>query len=308
MIFDRLIHADWSVDPKKRWKASAVRNDGRWEVSAPCPVGPMPMFLDGIFNEANGGRTLVGFDFPIGIPSTYGDRTGFAGFREALPHLGEGDWAQFFDVASQPHEVSVTRPFYPKGSQKGVSRSSLVAGLGMTSFDDLLRVCERKTPERQAACSLFWTLGGNQVGRAAISGWNEVIRPALAQGAALWPFDGSLPQLSAGASVVLAETYPAEAYRMFNAGFRSGESKRRRSDRAAKASAILDWAASHSVLLSDAAEAAVRDGFGEAASGEDAFDALAGLLKMIEVVDGRRPEATAELGPVLRWEGWILGR
>jgi len=52
----------------------------------------------------------------------------------------------------------------------------------------------------------------------------------------------------------------------------------------------------------------VRDGFGEASSGEDAFDALAGLLKMIEVVDGRRPEATAGLEQVLTWEGWILGR
>jgi hypothetical protein len=95
---------------------------------------------------------------------------------------------------------------------------------------------------------------------------------------------------------------------MFNATFRSGESKRRRSDRASKAPAILAWAASHSVRLSDEAEGAVRDGFGEAALGEDAFDALAGLLKMIEIADGRRPEATVGLEPALTWEGWILGR
>ncbi|MFL4993649.1 MAG: hypothetical protein ACJ8DV_20520, partial [Microvirga sp.] len=142
------------------------------------------------------------------------------------------------------------------------SRTSLVSGLGVASFEDLLRICERKTPERQAACSLFWTLGGNQVGRAAISGWRDVIRPAMERGAALWPFDGSLAELAAREDVVLAETYPAEAYRMFNAGFRREESKRRRSDRASKASAILDWATNHSVHLSDAAEAAVRDGFG----------------------------------------------
>lgn len=307
-MFDRLIHADWSVDPRKRWQATAVRRGSSWEVSAPCPVGPIPMFVDRLFSERNIGRTLVGFDFPIGIPSAYGEKTDFADFREALSHFGEGDWAHFFDVAGQPHEVFLRRPFYPKGSQKGVSRASLVSGLGMTSFDDLLRLCERKTPERQAACSLFWTLGGNQVGRAAISGWREVVRPAVERGASLWPFDGSLAQLFARPGVVLAETYPAEAYHMFNAGLRSGESKRRRSDRASKAHAILNWAARHSVHLSDAAEAEVRDGFGEAASGEDAFDALAGLLKMIEVADGRRLEATIGLEPVLRWEGWILGR
>lgn len=251
---------------------------------------------------------MAGFDFPIGIPSAYGSTTGLADFREALSRFGEDEWANFFDVADQPHEISPRRPFYPRGSQKGVSRASLVSGLGVPSYGDLLRVCERKTAERQAACSLFWTLGGNQVGRAAISGWKEVVVPSMRRGAALWPFDGSLAELSAHAGVVLAETYPAESYHMFNAGFRGGESKRRRSDRASKAPAILDWAEAHSVHLSEAAEAAVRDGFGETASGEDAFDALAGLLKMIEVADGRRPAATLELEAVLRWEGWILGR
>jgi hypothetical protein len=307
-MFDYLIHADWSVDPRKRWQASAVRDNGSWKVSAPCPVGALPAFLDGIFGNAPNSQTMVGFDFPIGIPSAYGSKTGLADFRDGLRSFGEGEWVNFFDVANQPDEVSIKRPFYPKGSLKGVSRASLVSGLGMKSFDSLLRICERRTSDRQAACSLFWTLGGNQVGRAAISGWREVVGPALDRGAALWPFDGPLAELSSRASVVLAETYPAEAYRMFDAAFRSGESKRRQTDRATKAPAILAWAASHSVHLSDGAEAAVRDGFGEAASGEDAFDALAGLLKMIEIADGRRPEATVGLEPALKWEGWILGR
>jgi hypothetical protein len=42
----------------------------------------------------------------------------------------------------------------------------------------------------------YWTLGGNQVGKAAIDGWQNVVRPALALGASLWPFDGSLENLS----------------------------------------------------------------------------------------------------------------
>ena len=43
---------------------------------------------------------------------------------------------------------------------------------------ELLRRCERQTPTRKAAECLFFTLGGAQVGRAAISGgfgptWNS---------------------------------------------------------------------------------------------------------------------------------------
>src|SRR3954471_6379530 len=81
-MFNCLIHADWSVDPRKRWQASAVRSDGSWQVSASGPVGPTPEFLDQVFGSANGSRTLVGFDLPIGIPSAYGSKTRLADFRQ----------------------------------------------------------------------------------------------------------------------------------------------------------------------------------------------------------------------------------
>jgi hypothetical protein len=77
---------------------------------------------------------------------------------------------------------------------------------------------------------------------------------------------------------------------------------------ASKAGAILKWASRHEVHLADDAKAAVLEGFGPASSGEDAFDAFGGLIKLIEVVDGRRPEATTDLGEALKWEGWIIGR
>lgn len=304
-MFDSLVHADWSVDPRKRWASAARREGGQWTVGAPFQIVSTAAFLEDAFADARSGRRLLGFDFPIGMPSAYGALTGFDGFKDALPSLGEGQWERFFEVAEWPSDISVQRPFYPRVSRKGVSPQELVTALGVANPGELFRVSERRTEYRQAACALFWTLGGNQVGKAALSGWKEIVRPAMLRGAGLWPFDGTLAELSALPGVVVAETYPAEAYRMVGAAFRPGQSKRRRSDRLEKADAILDWSNRRGVRFSETALSAVRSGFDEP-NGEDRFDAFLGLLKMIEVVSGRRPEATSD--PDRRWEGWILGR
>ena len=313
-VFDRLVHADWSVAPGKRWMAVADRTAAGWVVGTPVPVGATgPLLagplLDRAFAAADQGRrVLAGFDFPIGVPAAYGARTGCADFPDLLRVVGTGAWRRFFDAACEPAEIAIGRPFYPSVPRKGVSRGALVGGLGVPDFEALLRICERGTADRRGACALFWTLGGNQVGKAAISGWREVIRPALGRGAALWPFAGTLADLASRPGVVLAETYPADAYRMVGAGFARRESKRRQADRRAKSDAVLVWAARHGVGFGDEAAACLVDGFGAHANGEDRFDALMGLLKMIEVADGRRPARTRPAPDTARWEGWILGR
>jgi hypothetical protein len=307
-MFDRMTHADWSISSSKRWAASARRQQGTWSVSRPVAIPDTSTFLNDAFRAGERERVLLGFDFPIGVPTAYGVHTGSANFRELLPALGHGTWNAFFDVNDRSEDISVYRPFYPRVSRKGVSPASLVSGLRIASSAELLRTCERRTDTRQAACSLFWTLGGNQVGKAAIAGWQQIVRPALARGSRLWPFEGSLARLASEPGVVLAETYPAEAYGMIDARFLPGESKRRQHDRAARATAITTWAAQHNVLLSPELRADVADGFGSEAGGEDRFDALLGLLGMIEVAEGRRPEMTERHAATVTWEGWILGR
>lgn len=308
-MFDILYHADWSVDPGKRWAAVARREGGGWRVDGPGPVPDAGAFCRTLLEEAGRASVLAGFDFPIGLPAAYGASTGFPNFRSALLTVGsEPDWGRFFCVADTPDQISVRRPFYPRSALKGASRRSLAEGLGVDGFDDLLRECERGSGGRRTACALFWTLGGNQVGRAAIAGWKEIVRPGLAAGARLWPFDGRLGELGRAAGLVLAETYPADSYAVFGGTFRARESKRRQPDRRAKADALLAWAAGARIDVGTARNAIV-DGFGRSRAGEDAFDALAGLLKMISVVDGGRPEATLSLSSkALTWEGWIMGR
>jgi hypothetical protein len=309
-MFDILYHADWSKHANKRWVASATFAGEKWTVDVPRKVGASEFFLDELFEKkSRGNRVLAGFDFPIGVPLAYGSKTGFGSFPKALMAFGTAPgWQDFFCVADSCEEIKLERPFFPRRPRQGVRRDSLVVGLGVESFKDLIRECEKGGNGRRAACALFWTLGGNQVGKGALTGWQEIVRPALKGGALLWPFAGRLEGLASLPCLVIAETYPADAYACLGASFGPGESKRRPADRKKKAAPILNWAAKRGVRI-DAVESVLRSGFYGNEGGEDAFDALAGLLAMISVVKKDIAEASVKLPPSRAvWEGWILGR
>ena len=116
-----------------------------------------------------------------------------------------------------------------------MTRAAHAAALGLGDPSGLSRACDRATAERPAGAPLFWTLGANQTGKAAISAWRDLLLPALASPAPprLWPFDGDLHALLAEGGIVLAETYPAEALRQL--GLKLTVSNRRQADRRALA-------------------------------------------------------------------------
>ncbi|MEZ5752355.1 MAG: DUF429 domain-containing protein [Paracoccaceae bacterium] len=291
------VHCDWSVSPDKRVMAQARRVDGCWRVSPPEPVDDPATLIDRLSGR---GPVLLGLDLPIGLPLAYARVAEITDFRTALPRFAPA----WFDVCDTPEEISPDRPFYPR-RPGGARRAQLLNGLGMIDPQDLLRRCERATSTRSAACSLFWTLGGNQVGKAAISAWGEVLRPAVGR-IALWPFDGDLPDLLSRDGLTVAETYPADVYGRLGLP-RRGWSKRAQAGRQAVAQPIVDWLERHA--LPDAELAAlVRDGFGTGASGEDAFDALVGLIGMLDVIDGRMPDHAPADPRIRQIEGWILGQ
>jgi len=302
-LYTRLIHSDWSISPRKRWAATAIRKESGWLTGAPSRVGDTVLFLN--YLTAGSYTTLAGFDFPIGLPESYGQKTRLGSFCNALDAFGSGRWSAFYEVANTANEISIFRPFYPQRSTSEARQVHLIEAHGCGSIDGLRRQCEQPTAARRAACPLFWTLGGNQVGKAAISGWKEIISPARRLGAKLWPFDGSLERLANIGELVLAETYPAEAYGHVGIRFATGESKRRQNDRAKVAVGISRWADSNKVIMTPTLVSLIEDGFGPRADGEDAFDAVLGLCGMIEVIDGRRPEGPMHKG---NWEGWILGQ
>jgi hypothetical protein len=252
---------------------------------------------------------LAGFDFPIGLPRAFASAAGVDLFEHWLTEVGHGRWSNFLEPSQSP---SLGQPFYPmstlpKGSTSG---RTLADGLGLT-FSELLRACEEGNDNRGNASSLFWLCGAQQVGRAAIHGWREVLQVASGSlDMGLWPFAGSLDQLLAQHEVVVVETYPREFYMPLGLP-RSGWSKRRQGDRILRGAELHRWAESHEIKLSPEVGDQVADGFGGASFGGDAFDAFAGLLGMIGVVTGSLPggEPPSTFSHARTVEGWwIFGR
>ena len=309
MLPPLIAHADWGTDPKKRWCAIAVLDlNGRYRAGAAERVGDLGTYFDRLRQRTAGGGVLAGFDFPIGLPRRYADKAGLSDFRAALASFGRGHWRDFYEPAATRSAITLTRPFYPL-RPGGTKRADLLEGLGVQKFENLLRRCD-VAPGRKPAAAMFWLIGSNQVGKAAITGWRDLIVPARVDDAplSLWPFDGRLADLLARAGVVIAETYPGEVYGHLDLEIRrSDRSKRCQQDRAADAPALHAWARTNHVRVTEQLHAAINRGFGADNDGEDRFDAVVGLFGMLDVVLGNRSSGEPE-DDVTKIEGWILGQ
>jgi hypothetical protein len=300
-------HADWSVDPRKRWVTVARRGDGRQVgIGAPRPVGDLAAFLPGLVAEAAGGPVALGLDLPLGLPRHYAasrPEPDFPAFLRRLPRA-----SRFFTVAATLDEIAPDRPFYPLRGARGMKQAPHAAALGLSGPLALRRLCDHATTERPAGAPLFWTLGANQTGKAAVSAWRDMVLPALQAGPPLrlWPFEGRFRALLTPGTATLAETYPAEALR--HLGLRLAGSKRRQADRAALAPGLLAAALRLGASPEPEMATTIEAGFGADAAGEDRFDSALGLLCVLNVLAGNRTDAAPDDPWVLRWEGWVLGQ
>ncbi len=297
-------HADWGTKKEKRWCAKAtLGTDGHYTAYAPNLVGNLGSLIEQLSREAGEtGCAFAGFDFPIGVPEFYAKRADISSFRALLPKLGCDKWKDFYSVRDDPGHISVHRPFYPNGKFKGRRKDDLFRGHGVKDVVPLLRRCDRGGDGLKEACCLFWTLGPNQVGKAAIIGWRDVLAPAL-RNVSLWPFDGSLPSLLLPGTVVVAETWPAECYGWFSKD--PLRSKGNQDDREEFGTSLLRWADDHTVAVEDGLKKEIQGGFPQ---GDDTFDAVVGLLGMLQVCLGHRSPGEPEEREVREIEGWIQGR
>jgi len=299
-------HADWSIDPRKCWITIAHAATTGWTLTAPRPVGEVSTLLARLIAEARGGAVAFGADFPIGLPRAYAatrPEPDFLGFLHNVARLPD-----FFTVCATLQDIRPDRPFYPARGIAGMTRLSHALALGLPDASALSRDCDRASAERPAGAPLFWTLGANQSGKAAIAAWHSLILPALADHAPLrlWPFQGPFRSLLSPGSVALAETYPAEALRQLGIQLRG--SKRRHADRCATASRLIAAMDQISATPDDAMRRAVADGFGTDARSEDRLDSVLGVLCVLNVLAGNRPDTTPPDPWITRWEGWVLGQ
>ncbi len=299
-------HADWSVDPRKRWVAVARRDQDVWRIADPVPVGDVATFLTRLRLAAHGGAVALGVDLPIGLPRAYASRLAEQDFLHFLTTVATRP--DFFSVCVSLADVGEGRPFYPARGVAGMTRAAHAEALGLDGAAALSRACDRATSERPAGAPLFWTLGANQSGKAAIAAWQQMLIPALSSGEAIrvWPFAGAFRSLLAPGAVALAETYPAEGMR--HLGIRLKGSKRRQSDRAAVADQLRSALAALDVLADPALDRAMADGFGRDAAGEDRFDCVLGALCVLNVLAGNRPDTAPDDPWIRQWEGWVLGQ
>ena len=307
-----LWHADWGLDPDKRWvTAIQQRDDGTGIIQQPQPF---QQYSDWLFaNDFAASPVLIGVDFPIGLPVDYAKAVNITDFKAFLAGKQGPDWAEFSAVADRLSEVSLSRPFYPRARVNADDKAEMppqqawLRKLGLAK-PQTYRQCDLATDDRKSAASLFWTVGANQVGKAALAGWRDLVRPLLGdqpERVGLWPFDGDLPDLLAEKPIVLAETYPGEIYSWFDC---KPTSKTKRESRRGVMAKLNRAIADLGLTITDEAAAMLADGFGDDRHGEDRFDSFVGALGLYAIVSDKRSTPVPD-DPIFRTvEGWILGQ
>src|SRR5215469_8958711 len=134
-------HADWSVDPRKRWIAVARQDARGWRLAAPAPVGEVGTLLARLQDAAHGGAVALGLDLPIGLPRGYAAQLPERDFLHFLTTTAARP--DFFQVCATLAEIGLDRPFYPARGVRGMTRAAHAEALGLGAAVGLSRTCDR---------------------------------------------------------------------------------------------------------------------------------------------------------------------
>ncbi len=151
---------------------------------------------------------LITVDVPIGLPEKY-----------KAVWAGEGSFLNWLDARNNDRRKLVVNSVAEQTPQSPF----VMPGKGQKKADGQFprRECEDKIKGQ----SVFWLIGGKQVGKAALQFWFETLVPlrsGLRKGIAVWPFEPY-----DGKAVVVAERYPASLYQRV---WRRGVTKSKPSD------------------------------------------------------------------------------
>ncbi len=291
-----------------RWMASAER--ARRRVVAGLGPGPGPgagrCSSTHLFARARGRRDAGGLRFPDRLPGRLRGRDGAARLhgraRRARPRRVAGALAVAADAGRDRAAPALLSGDGPAGRACAISST----GTGSPASRLWCGPASEPGPDGGAAGCMFWTLGAKQAGKAALSGWREVMVPARAARCAALAFRRRPRRAGRGRRADAGRVLPGR--RLRTARLQVARQGRPRRGGPLWRGHLLAWTTSRRVALDAALRAAILGGFPPAAGGDDGFDAAVGLLAAIAVAAGERSAGPA-LTPAGRlWEGWILGR
>jgi len=204
-----IVCADWSKRPDRRrvWLADP-------EARVLRRLAGQNWTVSGLTEEASRwtGFSLISFDAPVGVPSSY-----FAAAKRAMGADAARtfmDWLpdaldqpQFFEPVTDASRWMPQQPFFSvpggTGSLKAFQASAEQYGV----------VLRRRVEEQTQGNSVFAMNLPGQVAPAAQALWSELVDARRRDlPIAVWPFDGDLGQLASRGMVVAAEIYPRAAY------------------------------------------------------------------------------------------------
>jgi hypothetical protein len=209
-----ILCADWGKAANKRsvWAAdvhgpSRVRRLHR-------AAWTLPLLLEEAETLGGSGPVLVVLDVPLGVPQGYlAAVNSEAGLGATPTFLDLLTWTiavpHFFDPAIDPRDWSLARPFFIVGAGAG-GRTAFDYAAARAGVPSLLRHIDRHTNANR----VFITAGiPGSVGSSACDVWMSLrALVTLPRSFAVWPFEGSLEDLTGTKTVTIAEVYPRAAY------------------------------------------------------------------------------------------------
>ena len=200
-----IVCADWSRDLASREVYAASPQERRvWRLEPPDRGWTVEAVVRDAQAAANSRRgvALIGFDAPIGVPSSFLNAARCRTFLEWL----RGPWST---IDRRPcltaEEWSVQRPFVAVPKAEG----------GLKAFEQRMGLFEveplRRVDRATRAKPVFVASGiPGTVGFSAMDVWTGLQQ--LEDEVAVWPLAGSLEDLLGGGKPVVAEIYPRLAY------------------------------------------------------------------------------------------------
>jgi molybdopterin-guanine dinucleotide biosynthesis protein B len=212
-LFDRVIVVDWSG--KATPSPARPAKDAIWIGVSEAGRETQEYVRTRVEAEAwlakalaEGGRQLIGFDFPMGYPTGFArrltgkdDARGLHGWLERRIVDGPDNANNRFDLASEINSLVGAKGLF-WGCPKARPRPHL-SSLKAPDYA-LIGIAEKRRVEREnpPAKPVWQLLGAGSVGSQALLGIPVVDRLARRSGATVWPFE-PLSELT------LAEVYPS---------------------------------------------------------------------------------------------------